>query len=211
MSLTSVAVGCVLFCVLVLLPFLRFSRPTLPHSLNMPTRSNATSYVKENLSEENQILICYIQEEFLRMKQEIKEEFTTLFGAKLKEVDDLKTEVKTLTEKVSKLEDLIDDADQYERRDCLVLSGPALPTVSTGENCSTIVRNVIKNTCNINIPSHEISTAHRLGKKPFSQQPDRRNIIVKFCRRDTKDVYRSSKTQPRPSQLYVEKPYSSLS
>ena len=54
------------------------------------------------------------------------------------------------------------------------------------------------------VEASEISTAHRLGKKPASQQPDKRSIIVKFCRRDTKnDVYRSSRNQARPSQLFI--------
>ena len=170
----------------------------------MANRSKATNYVRENLSEEQQILICYIQEEFIRMKEELKNDMTALFGTKLKEVEDLKSQVEVLTEKVNKLEDMIDDQDQYERRDCLILSGPALPPVTSNENCATIACDVIKTTCNVNLQRHEISTAHRLGKRPITQQPDKRNIIIKFCRRDIKeDIYKSSKSQPRPTQLYV--------
>ena len=44
----------------------------------MSTGNNAKAFVKEKLSEETQILICYIQEEFINMKNEMKEEFTTL-------------------------------------------------------------------------------------------------------------------------------------
>ena len=169
-----------------------------------PKTVPAAKLTKELISKDSQAIISQMQEEFIRMKQEMVDEFSVLLGAKLKEVEELKTQVKNLTDKVSKLEDLVDDADQYERRDCLVLSGPALPTSTTGENCTAIVQDVLRTTCNINIATTDISTAHRLGKRPLTQQVDKRSIIVKLCRRDVKeDVFRSSKTQQRPSQLFV--------
>ena len=166
--------------------------------------SDSLQYLTENLSSDAQLIITYMQDEFAKMKQDLKQEFTTMFSAKLKEVDELKEHVKTLSAKVLKLESLVDEADQYERRDCLILSGPAIPVVTSGENCKVIAQEAIKRVCRVEIETSDISTVHRLGKKPTSQQPDKRSLIVKFCRRDTKnDIYRSSRNQPRPSQLFV--------
>ena len=169
----------------------------------MSTINSTLSNLKNNLTEEMQIVISCIQDEFSKMREEVNK-FSLLFGAKVKEVDDLKCQVKELNEKVTKLEDLIDENDQYERRDCLILSGPALPESRIGENCISIVQEVIRKNCSLNISPTDISTAHRLGRKPLSQLPDKRSVIIKFCRRDSKDeVYRSSKGQNRPKQLYI--------
>ena len=111
--------------------------------------SESLAYLKANLSNDAQLIITYMQEEFDRMKQELKSEFTTLFAAKLKEADELKEQVKFLNDKVSKLEGLVDEADQYERRDTLILPGPAIPVVSSGENCKAIVQEAIKQVCRV--------------------------------------------------------------
>ena len=162
--------------------------------------NEALAHLQQNLSPDSQLIITYMQHEFGKMK----EEFLAMLSLKQQELDTVKAEVKTLNEKVSKLEGMLDDADAYERRDSLVLSGPAIPAFQTGENCISLVQQVIARECRVNIQPNDISTAHRLGNRNPSQQPDRRNIIVKFCRRDTKhDVFTSGKRQPRPAQLYV--------
>ena len=44
----------------------------------------------------------------------------------------------------------------------------------------------------INVSSTDISTAHRVDKKTSNQQVDKRNIIMKLCRRGLKgDVLRA--------------------
>ena len=55
-----------------------------------------------------------------------------------------------------------------------------------GENCSTIVCNLLREKLNLNVSNGDLSTCHRLGKRPITQKPDRRKIIVKLCRRDLK-------------------------
>ena len=86
----------------------------------MPTSRNTPANNKDTLSKESQAIITQMRNEFQKMKEEMMEEFTIILNAKMKEVDELKIEVKTLTEKVARLEELVDEADQYERRDCLV-------------------------------------------------------------------------------------------
>ena len=164
------------------------------------SHNQALSELREALSPDAQHIITYMQFEFGKMK----DEFSNMLNLKQQELDAVKAEVKALNEQVLKLEGMIDDADAYERRDSLVLSGPAIPAFQTGEDCKSLVQQVIARECRVNIQPNDISTAHRLGKKSPSQQPDRRNIIVKFCRRDTKhEVFTSGKKQARPSQLYV--------
>ena len=50
----------------------------------------------------------------------------------------------------------------------------------------SIVCELVKHKLKIIISPGDISTAHRLGKKPANQQPNKRNLIVKVCRRDLK-------------------------
>ena len=110
----------------------------------------------------------------------------------------------SLKNHVLKLESMIDESDAYERRDCLVLSGPAIPVVTPHENCSLIVQQLAKQNLNLVISSTDVSTAHRLGKPPRSQKPDQRSIIVKFCRRDVKhQIYSARKTQGSANRVYV--------
>ena len=52
----------------------------------------------------------------------------------------------------------------------------------------------------LNIKKDEISTSHRLGKKP-QQGPDRRPIIAKFCRREVKNEIIRVKRTVRPKDF----------
>ena len=81
---------------------------------------------------------------------------------------------------------LLDDADACKCRDYAIFSGTAVPECNVRENCSEIVQGLIKNELKINVSNHDISTVHRLGPKPRTQEPDKRPIIAKFCRRDVK-------------------------
>ena len=57
----------------------------------------------------------------------------------------------------------------------------------------------------MNISTQDISTAHRVGKKPIRQGNDKRGIIVKLCRRDLKyDFMHACRNQPTGHpRLYV--------
>jgi hypothetical protein len=75
---------------------------------------------------------------------------------------------------------------------------------------------LVKEKLKLNILPTDISTAHRIGRKPVNQQPDKRNIILKLCRRDIKrdllyacrqlkpDIYINENLTPaRNTILYV--------
>ena len=131
-----------------------------------------------------------------------KDDFLKKLAMKDKEIDNLKLEVNTLHVKLANLEERIDDADAYERKDTVVISGDAVPQVQTGENCNDIVCQLVKDQLKINMTPSDISTSHRLGQKPTNQQPDRRNIIAKLCRRDLKRTLVNTCRQLKPN-LYV--------
>ena len=64
-----------------------------------------------------------------------------------------------------------------------------------------IINNDLKLT---GIKSGDISVVHRMGKKTGTNGEDKRSIIVKFCRRQTKvDVIKASRTMKVPG-LYVK-------
>ena len=71
---------------------------------------------------------------------------------------DQKSSIKTLQANV-------DANEQYERRDTLILSGPNLPTGAMNENCTEIVRNLLRQPLRLNLSPTDITTAQRLWKK----------------------------------------------
>ena len=92
----------------------------------------------------------------------------------------------------------MDDTDSYERRDTIVITGENIPTAQTGESCSQIVREKIKENLRINLTPNDASVCHRLGSASSS-----RSLIVKFCRRDLKrEVLQAARTV-RPRGFFV--------
>ena len=146
-----------------------------------------------------------MQANFEEMLNGFKNEFIAEIRKRDDEISELRSEVTSLKTTVNKLEAQIDDGDAYERRDTVIFSGPAIPVHTPGENCINIVQTIAKNNLKIEIPTNEFNTAHRLGKKPTTQGEDKRSIIVKLCRRDTKkDVIVASRRQgTSPPSLYV--------
>ena len=125
-----------------------------------------------------------------KLGPETKEIFSLLLGyfdnvlkAKNDHVKKLEDKVSTLENKVQTLENKLDVSDQYERRDTIIVSGEAVPLVSTNENCKGIVLQLFQEHLRINVAPADISISHRIGKKP-TEGTDKRNLIIKFCRRE---------------------------
>ena len=152
---------------------------------------------------DNKQLISALKNELHTLKsdigvqiQSLKTEFSSLLEAKNKEISELKLINQDLRIKMVKLENMVDDGDAYERRDTVILTGSAVPAVSQGEICNELVKKLVKDVLKLEINTSDISTSHRIGKKRISQEADRRNLIVKFCRRDVKhSVISASKNQ----------------
>ena len=118
------------------------------------------------------------------------------------DVSSLKTEVTQLQKKVNSLEKGLDEADAYERRDTVILSGDNVPGGQSGENCVEIVKKLALDKLNVTFGSADVSTAHRLGRAP-ENGPDKRKIIVKFCRRDISKRLCSAARSKRPAGLFI--------
>ena len=126
------------------------------------------------------------QYKFETMFDQLRTELLSVSKEQREKIEHLEAENIVLHKKIEKLEDKIDCNDAYERRDTVILSGKAVPPVGRDEDCSLLTCKLIKDKLNYVISPNDISVVHRLGDKKISQGPDRRNIIVKFCRRNSK-------------------------
>jgi hypothetical protein len=156
----------------------------------------------QGLSLEGNKIVTAIKMELAKQLEQQRIAFLTIVEEKTREVDGLRTEVRELRDIVVKLEEKVDDGDAYERRDTLIFSGDGVPAVAAEESCRDIICSLVTNKLHLVMRPADISTAHRLGRKPLSQLPDRRKIAVKLCRRDLKRDILYACRQEKPD-LYV--------
>ena len=143
------------------------------------------------------------EHQFSTMMDGIKKQlldFTREYDQKFTE---LKNELSVVKKQVASLEDKIDENEAYERRDTLILSGKAVPPCSNNEDCMAVVSKVLTDHLHYVVTPSDISTLHRLGKRPASQGPDNRSIIIKFCRRSSKLDLLASARRVRPANLFL--------
>ena len=105
-------------------------------------------------------------------------------------IEDLKSEVDSLSTKIEKIEKLQDQQEQYSRRNCLLVHGIA-------EEKEEITDEVIINTLNekldLGIKLREIDRTHRIGESKKTRGKNR-PIIVKFVRYNERNrVFRNKK------------------
>ena len=152
------------------------------------------------------VLTAFFQDFLIKiddMFSEIKSEFSAMSERQGVKTTKLEHEVEQLKKHVMKLEEKIEDNDSYERRDTLVLSGSAIPPVSNMESCPDIVCKLVKDSLKVNISTSDISVSHRLSPKSSSQRTPKKDIIVKFCRRNTKLDVLNSCRKSKPNNLFV--------
>ena len=118
-------------------------------------------------------------------------------------LEQLTSEVSNLKKKIMLMDDRVEDADAYERRDTIIVSGKDLLSATDKEDTTQIVSSLLRDKVGYFLRNNEVSVAHRLGPKPKTQAPDQRNIIVKLCRREIKhDILKACRTV-KPSNMYV--------
>ena len=117
---------------------------------------------------------------------QFKTDLSAIVSSQAEEIKSLKQEVKTLNIRIDKLENYADDSDAYERRDCVIFSGPSVPSFSPGENTAALLQSLVNQKLNVPLTPNDVSTVHRLGRRANSNLPDSSSIIVKLCRRDKK-------------------------
>ena len=137
--------------------------------------------VIESLGPHGQSILTLIQAEFSRFKAEIME----VLDLKNEEVVKLNQRVALLETELKNSRNKLDDADQYERKDSVILSGSAIIPFVESENTHELVQGLLKDHFDTEITDLDISTTHRLGPVK-SSTPSKRNIYVKFVRRDVK-------------------------
>ena len=152
-----------------------------------------------DLSEEGRLIVKILERKFDTIVTKLTEELKNRDC----EVNDLRSEVNQLRIKLGRMEEKIDDADAYERRDTIILSGNDVPSATQGEIVSDIVCGVVRDRIKLEMDVTDISAAHRLGPKPKSQGPDRRKIIVKLCRRERKYDLITACKQTKPPNLFI--------
>ena len=99
-------------------------------------------------------------------------------------VVELEDRVTQLENQVNKLEESIDESNQYGRCESLIISGGLVPMEVSGEDCRTAVIDLFRDNLRLNMQPNDISTAHRIGRINSSGNSQKRNIIIKLCRRD---------------------------
>ncbi|XP_061187086.1 uncharacterized protein LOC133195245 [Saccostrea echinata] len=107
-------------------------------------------------------------------------------------IDRMANEVRDLKDRVSELENRVDDLEQYSRKTCLKFTG--IPEMSD-ENTNNVILNTINkcvlNEGQISLNVNAISTSHRLGP-PRQDRP--RDIIVRFVRYSDKVLVYNNKS-----------------
>lgn len=97
-------------------------------------------------------------------------------------IEEILSENKALKEKVNKLENRLEDLEQYSRTNALEIHG--VPQ-EANENVIEIVKEVGR-ALDITIADNMIDACHRLGKRQNNSSP---GIIVKFVRRFDKEEF----------------------
>ena len=118
--------------------------------------------------------------------KKVVDDMRQIVEAKDDRIDDLEQEVMTLRRRIMQKEDRSDEAEAYSRRDTVVVSGSDLPAAVDRESPIQVVCDTLKTRLNLDLRQCDISVAHRIGSRPPAATPDRRNIIIKLCRRETK-------------------------
>lgn len=166
------------------------------------TRSGKDSALSEDfsdLSEDGKKIVAAISAKI----DVLESNFNKMLEEKEKRICELEDQVSTLKKNLSKIEERLDDSEAFERRNSLIFSGTDVPNSTASEKCSDIVCNLIKDKLKIEIPASAISSSSRLGKKPLVQGPDRRGILVNFCRSDIKKDILAARKAVKPDNIYI--------
>lgn len=131
------------------------------------------------------------------------DEIIKRLDAKDKLINDLQTENTSLRRDVKRLEERLDNIENFDRRNDIILSGSEIPTGSSGEDTLQAAIVTLKNKVNYTISNDRIAAAFRLGKKLDTQASDKRSILIKLHDNGVKhDIMKSFKTT-RPQGLFA--------
>ena len=131
--------------------------------------------------------VTQIQHEMQGCVDSLRKDIQSGFNERDEKIVSASNKIENLEKQLREFQLAADEQDAYIRRDSLIFSGNSIPVFTEGEDCTQIVRKIIREKLKLNLDPM-MSTAHRLGKPPLtaSNKPDKRDIIVRFCQRDMK-------------------------
>ena len=129
----------------------------------------------------------------------------------------LKSVIHVAEGQLCQIQNVLNDLEQYSRRECLEIQGIPASEDSVNESTNDIVCKISK-LMGVEIASEDVSVSHRLPiNKIYKGKRSTQAIIVKFVRKDVNDVEtwlsqfsgpykRGAPTSPRPLQLTSTRP-----
>ena len=85
----------------------------------------------------------------------------------------------------------------------MVVSRSDLPAAVDRESSIQVVCDALKTRLNLDLRQCDISVANRICTRPSAATPDKRNIIVKLCRRETKRHIFEACRAVKPNNFFV--------
>ena len=173
--------------------------------------SELTSF-KDQLAKTNQPLVPILIKLFGEFRKQLLDDINSsiktnteqIIASKNNEINQLKEKVASYEKEKKQMWKSMDDADQYERKDSVILSGKAVPDMTPNENTHELVQHLLKQHLDVEITKYDINTTHRLGPiKNGEINSNKRNIYIKFVRRDVKkEVIAKSKQKKSPLRAF---------
>ena len=177
----------------------------------MKTRSNPATddfeFDTTGLSAEGKIIISLLSK---KLEETMERLWSTKFAELMENlktsntiVEKLESENVTLRRDLDKLEEKIDNIESQDRRHDVILAGDAVPVATVGENTPAVCLELLRTKVNNNLPPNNIVAAYRIGAKPLTQKPDKRNIMVKLLNQEVKIDLIQSCRSVKPTGLYA--------
>ena len=116
----------------------------------------------------------------------------------LDKLEKLQQENLKLQTEIKELKPDADEAEQYSRRNCLILTG--VPEVQK-EDTDDIIRDVAQKWLNVQLDIRSIDRSHQLGKKTSHGKP--RPIIVKLCNYHDKEKMSQAKKNLKCTKIMI--------
>ena len=110
-------------------------------------------------------------------------------------------EIAVLKTKIQTLADQRDMLENYTRRNTVVISGPALPKTTTNEDCYDIVTKLVESSGE-KISRADIDICHRLPSRKTEDDKNKKPIIAKFVRRETKHRVLRACRAKKPKDIF---------
>ena len=115
----------------------------------MPRKTRNAEYDEAELSEDEKLIVMILEQKMDAIVTKLTDEI----GKRDERIDQLEQEVNRLKVNMRRMEDSLDEADAYERRDTFILSGKDIPPAVVGEVPSEVACDIVKHRLKINIKS----------------------------------------------------------